>query len=158
MNRAAFALLPEAIQVLQPFFPGFDLQRLRIREGIPRYIRLSGGEPIGYADRATIYLQKGAYQPETVAGLALLAHEITHCWQYAEQGTWRFRVRYLAAYYRNRQRGMLHAAAYWHIPFEVQARAVEEFVFETLQETTVSAPSYKLALPAWFAPEGEPGC
>jgi len=139
-RRAALALPPEAIQALQPFFPGFDLQRIRVREYIPRYVRLSGGEPLGYADRNTIYLQKGAYQPETIAGLALLAHEITHCWQYAEHGTWRFRARYLTAYYRNRRSGMEHAAAYWHIPFEVQARAVEDFVFAALQDS-LSLPS-----------------
>jgi hypothetical protein len=154
MRRAAITLPPEAIQALQPFFPGFDLRRICVCEGIPRYVSLSGGEPIGYADRNTIYLQRGAYQPDTVAGLALLAHEITHCLQYAEHGTWRFRARYLAAYINNRRRGMPHAAAYWHIPFEVQARAVEDFVFAALQEESALVVQCQLDLPAWF----EPGC
>ena len=131
MKRARFALPPEAVHVLQPFFPGYDVRRVRVREGIPRYVI---GDPLGYADRDNIYLQKGAYQPETIAGLALLAHEVAHCQQYDRYGTWNFRARYLRAYFQNRRRGMNHATAYWHVPFEIQARAVEDLVFETLQE------------------------
>jgi hypothetical protein len=131
MKRAAHPLPSEAIRLLQPFFPGFDLRRVHVREGIPRYVI---SDPIGYAERDTIYLQRGAFQPETIHGLALLAHEIAHCQQYDRYGTWRFRVRYLGEYFRNRRRGMNHAAAYWHISFEVQARIVEDLVAETLQD------------------------
>lgn len=131
MRRAVFALPPDAVRVLQPFFPGYDVRRVRVREGIPRYVI---GEPLGYADRDNIYLQRGAYQPETIAGLALLAHEIAHCQQYDRHGAWQFRRRYLQAYFQNRRRGMNHATAYWHVPFEIQARVVEDLVFETLQE------------------------
>ena len=130
MKGTRFALPPEAVHVLQPFFPGYDVRRVRVREGIPRYVI---GDPLGYADRDNIYLQKGAYQPETIAGLALLAHEVAHCQQYDRYGTWNFRARYLRAYFQNRRRGMNHATAYWHVPFEIQARAVEDLVFETLQ-------------------------
>lgn len=138
-QRRAEPLPPEAIHVLQPFFPRFDLRQLRVREGLPRYVQLAGEAPLGYADRRTIYLQVGAFQPHTSTGLALLAHEITHCWQYAQLGTWRFRARYLAAYWRNRRRGLNHAAAYWQIPFEVEARAREALVLETLQEQEATA-------------------
>src|ERR1044071_6205177 len=99
MRRAWFALPPEAVQVLQPFFPGYDVRRVRVREGIPRYVI---GDPLGYADRDNVYLQKGAYQPETIAGLALLAHEIAHCQQYDRYGTWNFRARYLGEYFKYR--------------------------------------------------------
>ena len=129
MKRVARPLPPEALRLLQPFFPSFDLRRIRVCEGIPRYVI---GDALGYADRDTIYLQRGAYQPETIHGLALLAHEIAHCQQYDRYGAWRFRVRYLSEYFKYRRRGMNHATAYWHISFEIQARAVEDLVAETL--------------------------
>ena len=137
MKRAACALPSEAISALQPFFPDYDLARVSIRTGIPRYVI---GDPLGYADRDTIYLQKGAFKPDTTQGLALLAHEIAHCRQYARCGTWRFRRLYLQSYWRNRRQGMNHESAYWHIPFEIEARAIEELVFETLQDQLEIAP------------------
>ena len=131
MKRIANPLPPEAVHVLQPFFPGFDLTVIRVCEGIPRYVI---GEPLGYADRNMIYLVRGAYQPETLEGLALLAHEITHCRQYHELGIWRFRYRYLSAYTRNRWRGMNHETAYWHVPFEIEARYIESRALDALRE------------------------
>lgn len=137
MKRAARPLPPEAVRLLQPFFPGFDLRRIRVCQGIPRYVI---GDPLGYADRDTIYLQRGAYQPETIHGLALLAHEIAHCQQYDRYGAWRFRARYLGEYFRNRRRGMNHTTAYWNLSFEVQARAVEDLVVATLQDEDLALP------------------
>ena len=137
MKRAEFVLPTEAIRALQPFFPTFDLARIRLREGIPRYVI---GEPLGYVEGSTIYLRKGVFQPETTDGLALLAHEIAHCQQYERLGTRRFLVRYVWAYCRNRLRGMNHDAAYRDIPFEIEARRIEDFVFETLQEQLELAP------------------
>ncbi|NOT63203.1 MAG: DUF4157 domain-containing protein [Acidobacteria bacterium] len=136
-ERIECALPPDAISALQPFFPAFDLARIRIREGIPRYVI---GDPLGYADGDVIYLQRGAYQPDTTQGLALLAHEIAHCQQYERLGKWRFRAEYLRAYGRNRRSGMAHDAAYWQVPFEIEARAIEDLVFETLQEQLTLAP------------------
>lgn len=131
MKRAARPLPPEAVRLLQPFFPGYDLRRIRVCEGIPRYVI---GDPLGYAERDTIYLQRGAYQPETIHGLALLAHELAHCQQYDLYGAWRFRARYLGEYFKYRWRGLNHTTAYWKISFEVQARAVEDLVAETLRD------------------------
>jgi hypothetical protein len=125
-------MLPKsAAQVLSPFFPGFDLRRVRIHEGIPRYVV---GRPIGYADRDHIYFAPGAYRVDTVAGLALIAHELAHCRQYGRYGTWRFRARYLAAYLKNRLRGMNHPQAYRNIPFEIEARRIEAEVHRALAE------------------------
>ena len=135
--RVEFALPPDAICALQPFFPTFDLTRVRVREGIPRYVI---GDPLGYADGDVIYLQRGAFQPDTTQGLALLAHEIAHCQQYERLGKWRFRAEYLRAYWRNRRQGMNHNEAYWHVPFEIEARMIEDLAFETLQEQLEIAP------------------
>ena len=136
-KRLEYSLPPDAVRALQPFFPAFDLTRVRLREGIPRYVI---GEPLGYVEGRTIYLRKGVFQPETTDGLALLAHEIAHCQQFERVGTLRFLLRYGWAYGWNRLRGMNHNAAYLNIPFEIEARLIEDLAFETLQQELVIAP------------------
>ena len=129
MKRRGEPLPLEVQQLLAPFFPGFDLSRVRIHQGIPRYVIAT---PIGYADRNNIYLAPGYYRVDTAKGLALIAHEITHCRQYQQHGTWRFRAKYLAAYIKNRRSGMPHIQAYLKIPFEIEAREVEAKVLAAL--------------------------
>ena len=129
MKRELMPLPQEARLLLAEFFPGFDLGEIRVSEGIPWYVV---GKPIGYADRYQIYLAPGAYCIDSIEGLALLAHEITHCRQYHQHGTWRFRARYLAAYFQNRWCGMSRRDAYLNIPFEVEAREIEAEVHGAL--------------------------
>lgn len=52
----------------------------------------------------------------------LLAHELVHAVQYAEQGVPLFLWRYLAAYLRNLRRLRRHRPAYLAIPAEREAR------------------------------------
>ncbi len=130
MKKDVGALPEEVVALLTPFFPGFDLSRIRIREGIPRYLV---GDPVGYANRYKIYFAPGAYRVDTIEGLALIAHEVAHCAQYRKHGAWRFRARYLAAYFKNRFSGMDHLKAYRSIPFEIEAREVEEQVYRALK-------------------------
>lgn len=130
MRRAGAPLPEEVVALLAPFFPGFDLSRIRIYEGIPCYV---AGDPVGYADRCNVYLAPGAYRVDTVEGLALIAHEVAHCLQYHKHGTWRFRARYIAAYFRNRWHGMNHLKAYRNIPFEIEAREIEAEVYRALK-------------------------
>jgi len=126
-------LPPEIQQVLAPFFPDFDLSRVRVIEGIPRYVTIAGSvEPLGYTDCWNIYLAPGAYRIDSAEGLALIAHEIVHCRQYRQHGKWRFRAKYLAAYVKNRRQGMTGKQAYFKIPFEVEAREVERKVYLAL--------------------------
>jgi Domain of unknown function (DUF4157) len=122
----------EARKLLAPFFPGFDLGEICIFEGIPWYVL---SRPEGYADRNNIYLLPGLYQVGSIDGLALLAHEIEHCRQYRKHGTWHFRVRYLAAYFKNRLRGMSRRDAYLNISFEIEAREIEKQVYISLQRS-----------------------
>src|SRR5262245_31241729 len=122
MKTKPMQLPDEAIRLLAPFFPGLDLGRICIYENIPWYV---SGKPQGYADRYNIYLRPGSYRVAASEGLALLAHEITHCLQYRKHGTWSFRRLYLAAYFKNRLRGMSRREAYLNIPFEVEAREIE---------------------------------
>jgi hypothetical protein len=53
----------------------------------------------------------------------LLAHELVHVRQFAEQGRLRFLASYLAAYLVNLVRLRRHRAAYLAIPAEEEARA-----------------------------------
>ncbi len=131
MKRKPARLPEEVVQLLAPFFPGFDLSRIRIHEGIPRYVV---GNPVGYADRNNIYFAPGLYRVDTIEGLVLIAHEVAHCLQYHRHGVWRFRARYLAAYFKNRLRGMDHLKAYRRIPFEIEARDIEAEVYRALKE------------------------
>jgi hypothetical protein len=123
----------EVVALLTPFFPELDLSRIRVCEGIPRYVRSGPASPVGYADRYKIYFAPGVYRVDTIEGLALIAHEVAHCLQYQRHGPWRFRARYLAAYFKNRLRGMDHLSAYRGIPFEVEAREAEEQVYRALK-------------------------
>jgi hypothetical protein len=125
MKRGPKPLPEEARQSLAPFFPDLDLSKIMVYEGIPWYVV---GEPRGYTDRNNIYLVPGAFCASSIDGLALLAHEIVHCRQYREYGTWLFRALYLLAYFRNRSRRMSSLDAYMNIPFEIEARHVESEV------------------------------
>ena len=73
----------EVVALLTPFFPELDLSRIRVCEGIPRYVV---GDPVGYADRYRIYFAPGVYRVDTIEGLALIAHEVAHCLQYQRHG------------------------------------------------------------------------
>ena len=134
MKRRGEPLPLEVQQLLAPFFPGFDLSRIRIYEGIPRYVvGVSKVGPIGYTDRNRIYFAPDHYRVDTLEGLALIAHEIVHCQQYHKLGTWRFRAEYLAAYFKNRRRGMIAQEAYLNISFEIEARDIETKVLAALR-------------------------
>lgn len=130
MKREPRRLPEPARKLLAPFFPGIDLERICIYESIPWYVR---GAPQGYADRRQIYLMPGAYRVDSIEGLALLAHELAHCRQYQKHGTWGFRARYLASYFKNRLRGMSRREAYLNIPFEIEAREIEARVARDLK-------------------------
>lgn len=56
---------------------------------------------------------------------ALLAHELVHVRQFAEQGAFGFVSRYLRDYLRGRRAGSSHHQAYLDIPAEQEARAEE---------------------------------
>ncbi len=122
--------LPDFVQqLLKPYFPEFDLDRVRIREGIPWYVLMDAD---GYTDRQTIYLKPERYDPDTVSGISLIVHEVTHCWQYHAHGTWRFRAKYSWAWLRGLLRTHSLTQAYLNIPFEIEARKVEHRVYEAL--------------------------
>jgi Domain of unknown function (DUF4157) len=121
---------------LARYFPGLDLEAVRLRKGVPRYVR---GRPRGYVSRHRVYLATG-WQDDTDAELlALLAHELVHVRQYRDLGTWGFRWAYLREYLAGRLRRLGHDAAYRNISFERAAREVEERVRRDFARRTIQA-------------------
>ncbi|HEX6044941.1 MAG TPA: DUF4157 domain-containing protein [Pyrinomonadaceae bacterium] len=104
---------------LRPYFPGVDLDKIRIHSGIPSYVV---GDNLAYTDGNDIYFKEGLYDPNSVQGLADIGHEVTHSEQYAKLGTLKFRAQYLGEYANNVHSGMDHQTAYESISFEVEAR------------------------------------
>ena len=118
---------------LKSHFKGFDLDRIQIRTGIPRHVRMFAAiEPRAYASGSILYFSEGVYDPRSKAGIALIGHEVTHCRQYAEFRTWRFRLRYLGHYLKNRMKGMTPADAYESIPFDQEARRMQSLILSDL--------------------------
>jgi hypothetical protein len=94
---------------LAPYFPGLDLDKIRVQEGIPGYVV---GNPLAYTEGNRIYFQKGEYDPNSVKGLSDIGHELTHSQQYAQLGSAEFQSRYLAEYTALRALGLDHDTAY----------------------------------------------
>jgi len=113
-----------------------DLSTVEIRLGLPWYIRL--GAPIRASaftgTESCIYCLPERYAPDSVAGLALLAHELTHCVQYQRHGWWGLRTRYVLAYFRALPRTRSFAGAYFAVPFEQEARGREAQVRRALEK------------------------
>jgi hypothetical protein len=128
-----FHLPPAARQALAPHFPDFNLEQIRIHLTIPLHVKLFAViNPAAYTAGNHIHFAPGAYDAASIAGLALIAHEITHCLQYKKYGKVQFQLLYLMHYLANKKRGMSDAQAYEEIPFEIEARAKEREVFERL--------------------------
>lgn len=131
-NSTSFyrVMLPDYIKaLLAPYFPELDLEDICICEGIPRYVPMNAA---AYANRNHIYFAHGRYDPDSLEGIALIAHELTHCAQYKYYGVWRFRVLYVSSWLAELWRGRSFDQAYCRNRFEVAAREVEERVFADL--------------------------
>jgi hypothetical protein len=118
-------LSPCAMNRLRPYFPGIDLTQVNIHEGIPSYVV---GDPGAYTEGNDIYFKPGEYDPYSVQGLADIGHELTHVTQYAKLGRARFQNSYLSQYFRLRDAGLGHDAAYRAISFEKQAFKMGEII------------------------------
>jgi len=114
---------------LKPYFPDLDLDSIRIFEGIPAYVV---GDPDAYTAGNFIYFKKGAYDPNSTAGLSLIGHELTHSRQSARLGAIRFSKRYLEEYAELRKLGYDHNSAYKNISFEVEANKMQDLIQKDL--------------------------
>jgi hypothetical protein len=90
-------------------------------------------EPLAYTSGNVLYFSGGAYDPRSEAGIALIGHEVAHSRQYAESGKWRFRLKYLSCYLRNRMKGMNSLESYESIPFEEEARRIQNLIHDDLE-------------------------
>src|SRR5215216_2276503 len=125
-------MLPEYVKkLLAPYFPEIELEDICIREGIPWYVPMN---VVAYANRNHIFFARGRYDPDSLEGIAVIAHELAHCAQYKSYGTWRFRVLYVSHWLRGLWRHRSFYKAYSRNHFEVAARAVEKRVFADLSD------------------------
>ena len=116
-------------RLLAAYFPELDLDDIRIKQGIPWYVPMKVD---AYTDRNLIYFERSKYRPESVAGIALIAHELAHCAQYKRHGTWRFRIMYAREWLAELLRHSSFNKAYLENRFEVEARVVEDMVYDDL--------------------------
>ena len=122
-NRASSFPLPDNLkEVFTPYFSDHDLSRVTIHLSMPWYVRkFAKVTPGAYTSGNKIYFAPGHYDPNTVNGIASIAHELTHIQQYREYGKFRFRLKYLAFFFKNKSRQLEDAEAYKGIPFEKEA-------------------------------------
>jgi len=79
-------------QKLAPYIPKIDLDKADLHDGkVPWYL---GKGYDGITRGNNIYFRPDVYDPSTVAGLALLGHELVHVGQYRQGLTW---LKYLNA-------------------------------------------------------------
>jgi hypothetical protein len=85
---------PEAARILRTVFPALDLGAVSFHLGVPHLIRLLGSAAIVLPHpltprRTCVYVEPGAWDPESVEGLGTLIHEGYHALQAQEAG-WGF--------------------------------------------------------------------
>lgn len=129
ISNDARRLPPHVKALLAPYFPGLDLDAVRILDGIPPYVLMNAD---AYTDHHKLYFAPGKYDAETPEGIALIGHEVTHYRQYCSYGTWRFRAAYGGCWAREMIARRSWEHAYFWNPFEVEARAMERRIYEDL--------------------------
>ncbi len=115
--------LPDNLKtVLTPHFPDQDLSQVVIHLSIPWYVRrFARITPAAYTSGNNIHFAPGKYDPDSVNGIARIAHEITHTLQYSQYGKFKFRVKYLALFFKGKREHLSDDEAYEAIAFEKEA-------------------------------------
>jgi hypothetical protein len=129
-KRTSPVPLPDNLQtVLTPCFPDHDLSQVVIHQSIPWYVRkFARITPVAYTSGNNIHFAPGRYDPNSLNGITIIAHEITHTQQYRKYGRFGFQLKYLASYINNKRRQMGDSGAYEEIPFEKEAYEKEREV------------------------------
>ena len=118
-------------ELLAPYFPEIDLEDICIREPIPWYVPIKA---VAYTDRNDIYFAPGRFDPDSPEGIAIIAHELSHCAQYKNYGTWRFRALYIGSWLKEFLRYRSLYTAYRRNRFEIAARVIEKKVLADLSD------------------------
>ena len=122
--------LPEHVkQILAPYFPDFDLDQIRVFEGIPFYVTM---DATAFTDGNNIFFKLGAFDPDSIEGIALIGHEVTHSVQSQTHGKWRFRAQYLTNWGNQYKEHRNFNQAYYYNEFEIEARAMEDRIYSDL--------------------------
>lgn len=118
-------LPPETVDRLSSFVPAQDLRRLRAVTSLPgRWLpALLGMSATTVAP--FVCFRRGAFDPATPGGLALIAHEAHHLRQAREMGWLTFYFRYLLGQFRCRFQHNRH-------PLEIPAIELQRQVREAL--------------------------
>ena len=114
---------------LVDYFPELDLDEIQIKAGIPWYVPMKVD---AYTNCNRIYFARGKYRPKSLAGIALIAHELAHCAQYKVHGAWRFRIMYALSWLAGLLRHASFNEAYLQNRFEAEARVIEDMVYNDL--------------------------
>lgn len=115
---------------LSEVHPNFDLDQIDVEEGLP-FFAPSNTDGMTFGNK--IYVKTD--QPDTTAGISLLAHEVAHSVQYETDGWGGFLWNYLTSYVGGRLRGQSHDVAYMQIPYEAQAFSTGNAVLNKLNST-----------------------
>ncbi len=129
-DKSKAQTLPDHVkEILAPYFPDFDLDQIRIFLGIPFYVTMDAN---AFTDGNNLFFKPDAYDTESIAGIALIGHEITHSVQYQERGKWRFRAKYLSNWSKGFKTHRSFDHAYYFNEFEIEARAMEDRIYNDL--------------------------
>jgi Domain of unknown function (DUF4157) len=126
-RRGGRTSLPDDVkQRLSPYFPDLDMDAILVNlDGIPWYVP---NKMDAFTNGYKIYFAPGRFNPRTASGIALIAHELTHCDQFRRHGTWIFRFRYGWSWLVELLRNKSFHEAYYRNHFEVEARATQDKV------------------------------
>jgi RHS repeat-associated protein len=121
-----------AKKVLQPYFPGLNLDTVVVSPGMPGFTQFTPGfNPDAITLNGTIFYDQGTFSADA-AGLASVGHELTHVQQQRSSGFLPFMKDYLHDYFKNLANGMGASEAYNNLASERAGKAMENRIFGDL--------------------------
>lgn len=126
-------------QILAPHYSNLILSRIKIHTSIPWIVQKTAKIiPAAITIDEDIYFShrgSGGYDPSTIAGIKLIAHELTHTQQYKNYKTVvGFGWDYWDEYDKNKEKGMSDSDAYRNISFEINARTNADRVIQLVMK------------------------
>ncbi len=123
----------EVIEQLRPFFPDVDLSSIRMYNGLPWFASETTTRAFTWRD--SIHFSVGDYNPNTVDGIALIAHEVQHVADFRALGAAVFAVRYGAEFAFKLPRHLFQIdSTYRSVSLEASAFATQRAVESHLSQ------------------------
>jgi len=116
-------ITPCVKKLLGDSFKELDLDKVVMWGGIPTYV---WDDANAYTDNNVIYFKEGQYDPYSVEGIALIAHELVHYRQYVRFGNLPMKLGYLKSALRN--------GASRTNPYEKEAYDMQEEIYKKLTD------------------------